>query len=1026
MPIDPNIRDRAYQMFVQEAPEWLQAIEMELVAIQDGRCSTGQVHQLLRAAHSLKGSASTVGLESIKNLAHQMEDIFRVLGHPDLEIDPELERLLLKACDYLEALIASEIEGKSLPENISSSGEIALTRIDDRIGHFTIVGQNSHHQDHPEWDLVAAIFEIDVTKALQQLEAVLLNTDRTPAETALLVGTFRAQAEVFRGMSEMCQLPGFGSIANQTIAALDLHPERGPEVCCFALIDFQAAAQAVIKGDRAIGGTTSYGLQLLATSPVETSDDTGMVDDDFGLPEPDLEWRSRRENSEEFDLLLDIDRDLELDLEDRSEDLPFFAMLFDRLSFDLVDLFEFSDSRSNLARSTGHLGIPDLERTVAELTAEFSRLALKDDRQIAISTALKLAQLRPKKSRTAKKSIPAGSQLSVRVGLDRLDRMNNLVGELTIDRNGLDLNRDRLAIALQELRSKLEGFQHIGAQMGLVADRLSVSLPHLRDDLADSQFDSLELDRYTEIHALVQHSIEQIAQIEENVEDLAYIATQSGNAIDRQRKMLSHLRDDLMWARMLPIGEILNRFPRTIHDLSVKFDKPVDLKITGSGVLVDKLAIEKLLDPLVHLVRNAFDHGIESKAERAMSAKPERGNISINAYHQGSQTVVQIKDDGRGLNLEKIVAKGLSLGLISPTEAQSSAPEVLWNLIFHPGFSTATQVTELSGRGMGLDIVKAQLESIKGKILVESRLGQGTTFTLTIPLTLTIANLLIAQVGMDTYAFPSDRIQRILVPHPDWLTTQDGEYYLRWENERIPIHRLKDWICYQTLQPSQGIDRFFATNVSYPSDWAAPLLIVRDGQTKIALEIDRLLTEQELAIESFGKAMTPPSYLCGCSILSDGSIVPVIDPQALMRSAINQAHHRFDRPQLPTAVNQAKLILVVDDSLTARQSLCLSLEKAGYQTLQARDGKEALDLLQQNAAAIKLVISDVEMPNMNGFEFLNLRRQNHAIAKIPVFMLTSRANPKHRQYAQHLGATDYFTKPYLENNFLVAVDRILQ
>jgi two-component system, chemotaxis family, sensor histidine kinase and response regulator PixL len=707
------------------------------------------------------------------------------------------------------------------------------------------------------------------------------------------------------------------------------------------------------------------------------------------------------------------------------------------IGFDLEDIFDLlpvldSTVDLDLQQQAIRFSPGDALRTmVSDIVANFDQFEPITASTFAPPTTA-IKPIRVKKAR--KITATSTPQLSVRVTLDRLERMNNLMGELAIERNGMALSNEQSTETLQQLRLKCVSFQAIGDRLQQIADTLAIStqsapalrnLPELAlsEDL-DHQFDLLELDRYSEIHQIAQATIEQIAQIEEQIEDLALFTTQSSSQIDRQKQQISHLRDDLMWARMLPLGEILNRFPRTLHDLSIEFNKPVDLKITGAGVLVDRAVIDKLLDPLVHLLRNAFDHGIDLPAARQAMGKPERGSIEITAYHQGSQTVIEIADDGRGIDLDKIRAKAIALELLTAGAAALATKEQLFDLLFTPGFSTADRVTKLSGRGMGLDIVKEQIESTKGTVSIDSQLGRGTTFTLCIPLTLTIAQLMVCQVGNAVYAFPADSIQKIVVPTPDQLSHQDTQQVFHWQNLTIPVYKLADLLTYSIPVPERIISHTLKSSADNPIDWLPPLLLIRRGNRIVALEIDRLITEQELTIKPFGKAIKPPSYSYGCTILGDGIILPVLDPHTLIQVMI-------ERPICPlppisaTPVSSSKSILVVDDSITTRQSLCLTLEKFGYRSFQAKDGQEALQILRQKVSEIELVVCDVEMPIMNGFEFLNVYRQDKTLTHIPVVMLTSRSNIKHRQFATHLGAVDYFIKPYVEQDFIRSIDKII-
>jgi two-component system, chemotaxis family, sensor histidine kinase and response regulator PixL len=1094
MSIEPDLRDRVYQMFLLEVPRMLQTIEIELVTLSIDRSVT-KVNNLLRAAHSIKGCAASLGLTQIQDLAHQIEDIFRVLNHPELPWNRELEELLFEIYDCLAQLIHCQITDKPLPVGIHTKTQIILADLDDAIGHFVIVGQRLPDAISFGVDLTQSIFEVDVAQSLARLERVLLD----PACYDIAVGEFRAQSEVFTGIAELVTLPGFGSIAHTTIAALDRHPTRAREICCFALVDFYAALEAVLTGDRHSGGTISPGFAfLVAEAPriLEANSDWAWVVEESQISSSSPELATiptvltclaALTGADSFDLedLFDLDLattdsaispfDLIADFLEQPpcashsnvsispvltasedwfdcliEDLLISAAIPvsitstcpDFASFDLVDIFDLPSSVAN--RSLNISVCTDLQHevrsTIAKIASSFDRLSPVSQAELAKwqqaptgQTAAVIDPTIPKLTRRKKsrKIDPTTtSQLTIRVALDRLERMNNCVGELAIERNGLALHGEQTNDTLRELRSKCASFQTIGDRLRQLADSLSIAARYSISDSANSalssdlhhQFDDLELDRYGELHRIAQETVEQIAQIEEQIEDLTLFTTQSDRQIDRQKQLLTYLRDDLMWARMLPLGEILNRFPRTIHDLSVKYHKPVDLKITGAGVLVDRAAIDKLLDPLVHILRNAFDHGIDSLAARQAAGKPEHGLIEINAYHQGSQTIVEVRDDGGGINLDRIKAKAISLGLINP-DARLTEAQILDN-IFSPGFSTAAKVTELSGRGMGLDIVKEQIQAIKGTIAIESQLGRGTTFTLRIPLTLTIAQLTICEAGKAIYAFPTDSIQRIIVPTANQLEQQADRQFLYWHNLQIPIYNLSDLLTYSVPVPERAVSYTLKTGAKNPSDWLAPILLIRTGERVIGLQIDRTIGEQELTIKPFGKAVTPASYSYGCTILGDGSILPVLDPHTLIRATI-------DRPRCPLVSSvptpspiASALILVIDDSVTTRQSLCLTLEKYGYRTLQAKDGQEALQLLREKVTEIKLAICDVEMPNMNGFEFLNIRRQDPTLTHIPVVMLTSRSNTKHRQFATHLGAIDYFIKPYIETTFITAIEQL--
>ncbi len=1151
MAIDADIRDHAYQFFIQEAPELLQLIESELLTVKSDR-SISKVHNMMRAAHSIKGGAASVGLDTIKTLAHSLEDIFKALHHAELVIDDKIEGLLLQAYDCLRVPLMAQLEtGYFDPEQAMTAAEPVFTQIEAQLGDFIGAEGDLPSAIDLGVDIALSIFEVDVAQGLDRLAEVL----ERPQEEEV-AGELRAQAEVFSGLAELLCMPGFGEIAHTAIAALDAHPNLALEITQIAFADFQAARTGVMNGDRTKGGEASAQLIALASGEtlpstqstklqhtttvqeflpidlfnepaittdthfcVEAEDNSMMLDEMFGnvlsieevaAPSPEVTppplitpelvapldycdpdpgvmsiddmfggWSSidTAENATSGDLSQAIEAKLPADTFNVNENAASVDDIFgdldtiftpppqtEKIKAEIKPELDSQQLVQSIGQAfdflppmeTGDLPKHEKPAAIVPATANLTTKPAESSNRVKSSPPQKIE---PKAIPTAANAQTQQQQLSVRVDLERLERMNNTVGELAINRNSLSLQNEQLQATVQELLRRFSQFQSMGNQLRNLSDRMLVSPERYSSNTPKASneppvasvsgasfrpvdFDSLEMDSYGELHSLLQKTFEEIVQLEETVGDVVLLSGQSSQSVDKQRQMLSHLRDDLMWARMLPIGEVLNRFPRMLRDLSTSYDKPAELKINGAGVLVDKAALEKLYDPLLHLIRNSFDHGIERPEVRREQGKLERGQIEVRAYHQGSQTIVEVRDDGRGLDLERIRNRAIEMGLLSEEKADTATTSTLLELMFEPGFSTASQVSELSGRGVGLDVVRSQLRSLKGSVSVISEPGEGTCFTLRIPLTLTLAKLLVCFVGNSAFALPSDSIKEILIPQPEQVKFSGGKRFLHWQDRIAPAYHLSELLSYacplSESMPSQAL-----VAVPSPDDWASPMLLLeQDGQI-LALEIDRLVTEQELVIKPMGEAIASPSYIYGCTIVGDGSLIPVIDGAALLESFVGHGKHKavtIGNAQLPavsedrTAVNtpmplqriMTETVLVVDDSITLRQTLALTFEKAGYRVLQARDGREAIEQLQKNSATINLVVCDVEMPNMNGFEFLSQRRQDPVISKPPVVMLTSRSSDKHRMLAKQLGAREYFTKPYIEQEFLTAISSIIK
>ena len=1164
MSLNPDIRDQAYQFFIEEAQELLQVLEDGLLNLREDH-STNKVHELMRAAHSIKGGAASVELEAIKLLAHRLEDYFKALYSDRVEFNEELESLFLQGYDCLRHPLTEQMETGSFDEEAALlTAEPIFTALETLLGDALQEGDNYIPSANDLGvDIVASIFEVDVAQSLDRLAQVLA----TP-ENYEVSGELRAQLEVFAGFAELFNLSGFSQIIQIAQTALDSYPDRALEILRVAHADLMASKEAVLAGDRDRGGEPSQALITLANSAATegqlgtdtevVSDDLAFndadnifagtadtdslwsissvaepwaetapeVDDVFGtIPDDETVSETEVENSEaepwaettaEVDDVFGTIPDDETDesafaaiSDDVDPNDPSLSEIFAQIPIsserqpaiseplanqeNVSDIDESPaddedidvDEMFGIDREIVRSDIPtpqNMEAAVDSIEEIFESLPTVESIPSALSFSEEKRHPDSSPAQATPKSAPATPQskskkavtnLSVRVDLDRLERMNNLIGELTINRNSLALQNQQLQDNVDELVKKFFRFREVTKRLQEVSDKMLIEsekervilpqqlgeitgrssawgFPRLTPTHLNSEFDSLEMDSYSSLYSALQGVLEEVVQLEEGVDDIAIFAKQSDRTIDIQRQMLGQMRDELMWVRMLPLEQIVQRFPRTLRDMSRKYQKPVDLNLNGTEVLLDKAVLEKLQDPLLHLLRNSFDHGIEAPEIRAQAGKPETGSIEINAYYQGNQTVIEVKDDGQGLDLTKIANKAINKGLLSAEQAAVASKEELFNLIFEPGFSTANQVSELSGRGVGMSVVRSQVEFLKGKITVVSTRGQGTTFTLRLPLTLTIAKLLVCSLGSTAFAIPSDSIEEIIIPTSAQIKFSGQQKFLLWGNRLVSVYPLKQVLEYNCTIPHTGLSSKAFETIAAPQDWALPLLLLRRGQQLFALEVENLISEQELVIKPFSKAIAAPKYTYGCTILGDGTLVPAIDGATLLEEILGEAAYSstanidsaIDINSLTdsamesesiestgssaqsTTGNKLLTIMVVDDSTALRRTMSLSLEKQGYRIIQSKDGKEAIDNFAKNPE-IDLIICDVEMPTMNGFEFLGMRRRDSQLGKVPVVMLTSRSGAKHRNLAMQLGANGYFTKPYIEQDFLVEINKIL-
>ncbi|MDJ0897905.1 MAG: hybrid sensor histidine kinase/response regulator [Xenococcus sp. MO_188.B8] len=1077
--MDSENRDYAYQFFLEEAPELLQILETGLLDLQQDS-DPAKIHDLMRAAHSLKGGAATVGLNGIKTIAHRLETIFKAL-YVEKEIDTELETLLLKAYDCLRSPLNEQITTGSYDEESAlANADSTLKLIETRLGDALLEADNYVPSSTDLGvDLVASIFETDVVQGIEHLSKIIAAPQEYELETEL-----RTQAEVFVGFAEMLSLPGFGAIASGTLDALNANPAAVLEIATVALDDFLAAKELVLGGDRDCGGSPSEtllafsqeaklqsvenpviapGLQdSIAAEAFIELEPSNIIDIEQVLGDEDeptgdsipLETLLESSQNTKLQLIEDLEPAamseapskaaasieaeppniiaMEQVLEDKDEpagESSLSEALFDSSQDTKLQLIEDFEPAS-MSEDSSAAAAP-IESELSKIAADSSSSSLGLVRQSA-SAASAPASPEPKEPETGKQpaQLKPAANLKIRVDSQRLEKINNFVGELVINRNSQALQQEQLQTILSKFQDRLEQFNRLTYQFQEISDRISVAPSHnsSNDTTSLGDFDALEMDRYGKVYSLIQEIVEETMQFEEAVDDFVLFKRQSEDTIKQQHKTLSRLGEELMWARMMPLKQLLGAFPRALRDLSVKYQKPVNFKMSGTEVLVDKGILEKLHDPLLHLLRNAFDHGIESPEVRRQQGKPENGQIDVCAYHQGNRTLIEIKDDGRGLDVEKIARRAIDKGWLSVKELAEIDHDKLLDFIFEPGFSTAEEVSDLSGRGVGLNVVRSQLEEIKGIVTLNSTLGKGTTFTLSLPLSQTISSMLICLVDSSAVAIPAANVQEVIFPKADSIKRSGNQRVLSWREQLLPVYRLNDLLEYRYPSPICSRSKAFS-NISGANNDTLPLLIINQGQDHFALEAEGLGQEQELVIKPLTGAIATPKYIYGCTILGDGILVPAIAPTALLayireQKSANPAH--YENLTALTALRKKNVIptaLAVDDSAMMRRILTRTLEKVGYRVLTAKDGWEALELLNRSSQ-VQLIVSDLEMPNLNGLELLHRLRQDAELSKIPVAMLTSRSNDKHRNLAMTLGASAYLTKPYIEQEFLDELKKI--
>jgi chemotaxis protein histidine kinase CheA/CheY-like chemotaxis protein len=626
----------------------------------------------------------------------------------------------------------------------------------------------------------------------------------------------------------------------------------------------------------------------------------------------------------------------------------------------------------------------------------------------------------------------------MKVPVKHLDDLSNLVGELVVNRNTLEQDQERLRQSLDNLLSQVQQLNDVGARMQELYERslLEASLLASRRNNGfgsnhdtDRGFSELEMDRFTPFHTLSQEMIELIVRVRESASDIDFVTDETERVARQFRQVTTQLQEGITRSRMEPFADVTTPLERGVRESAIKYGKQAQLTIEGKDTLIDKMILEHLKTPLTHLLNNAIAHGIEPAEVRQTAQKPLVGAITVRAYHQGNQTVISVSDDGAGIDPEKVTAKAVKMGIATPQQAKALSHGDIYDLLFQPGFSTKDKEDELAGRGVGLDVVRTRISEIRGTITVDSTLGKGTTFTIRLPLTLSICKALCCISDKARIAFPMDGVEDTLdVPLKNIQQGTNGEKLVPWRETLLPFRPLKEILTY-----NRHLSRGNVYGGNRDDDMIS-IIVVRSANTLVALQVDQVLNEQEIVIKQFEGPAPKPIGVAGATVLGDGRIMPIVDvleivdifqgrtsnqrSVSLWEQKATSASDTIDEKIDPT-------VLIVDDSITVRELLSLTFNKAGYRVEQARDGQEAWDKLRSGLPC-DIVFCDIEMPRCDGLELLSRIQQDPNLNHLPIAMLTSRGADKHRQMAIQLGASGYFTKPYLEEALLEAASRMLK
>ena len=594
-----------------------------------------------------------------------------------------------------------------------------------------------------------------------------------------------------------------------------------------------------------------------------------------------------------------------------------------------------------------------------------------------------------------REEIAAIGSTAIKVGAEKLESMMNVLGQITVTKTHLvsqlrvmERMKEEVQFAGQRLLNEVANF----------SDRYAYALPeHVRytDDII-SEFQELEFDRYDEINLFTRKLQEVTNDINEALRTISDFFTRFTGEVGTMDRMIGEMKERISEARTIKAGNLFQRFTRSVRELSRETGKPLQLNVAGGETPIDRVVYDGLYDPLLHIIRNSVAHGFESVKERRAAGKPETGTIWLSAQRKGNTIDITIRDDGRGMQLDKIRQRGEDRGFIKP--GQEISDQELIQLIFRPGFSTTESTDRTSGRGVGMNVVMDRLAALNGTIDIETEPGQGTTMCLHLPLSLVIINVIQFKLGHQAFVIPSNLIVEIVnLPigdlHPKSLEAR---------GQKIKTFDLNGMFGL----PPGDVERRFA-------------IVTQSSGELVALLVDEIVSQEDTVIKPFGQFLREMPHFSGTSLAGDGTMRLVVNPSRLQvmddQAAIASMTSELGQ------INHQTTVLVVDDSLSVRKYAAMMLEAHQIKVLTATQGMEALDVLDENP--VDFIITDLEMPVMHGYELLGELKRRGLLEVIPVAVLTSRAGDQHKKKAFDLGASDYLVKPFEEDTLMAMVRR---
>ena len=1070
----PAVNQELLEIYLDEAGEVLATINSSLPECRSQPQNRDALTTIRRAFHTLKGSGRMVGLMDLGEVAWEIEQVMNRWLEQQRAATPTLLALVEQASAAFATWVQQLRDG-SLKGEIDAAGIVDLAR-KLKTGEITEPPLTAPSEPEAESVVVGevklsrAMFDIYVQEAAGHIAALERECERWDATHGEDTEEFLRAAHTLASSSRTAGFHAIAELASAIeqwvpFARLATAPEDAVQVKAAIeglkqMVDAVTCQQAPQRGPdmtQALQGLTE---RLQSSVPAEPAPslafDLSDIDLDLskpGAPEaqkepaaekeaeaPSVEKPAAPSGRELRKMHDDIDEQLlPIFIEEAQTLLPQIGSDIRDLKADATDVNVVQSLQRGLhtlkgsARMAGAIRLGELTHIMeslleaaleknrfdadlfAELEERMDRLSLDLERmqgkpepaapvvpKEAPREESKAAQPAPQPVARAEPPLPSPAAM-LRINADTLDHLINEAGEVSIARSRIEAE---LRSFKQSLGDLSESIARLRNQLREVEVQADSQMQSRKSELEEkkTEFDPLEFDRYTRLQELTRLMSESLHDITSIQQALVKNLGETDAAVLAQARTSRDVQQELMRMRAVPFSNLNERLYRIVRQTARELEKKAELDIEGSQVEVDRGVLDKISAPLEHMLRNSLAHGLEAPAARAAAGKPETGRISISLRQESNEIALILSDDGAGIDSEKVYRKAVEAGIVTSEQKLSEAEKQ--HLIFASGLSTADSVTELAGRGVGMDVVRNDITSIGGRVDISSSRGKGTTFTIYLPLTLAVTQAVMVRAGQQPLAISAAMVENVLRLKSDAMSSLYERRTVEIGDRSYPLHYLRELLGHSgatEIQPYNSV------------------LLLRSGIQRIALHVDELIGNQEIVVKSIGPQLARVPGVAGATVLPDGGIVLILNPVQLAQRArlqppkpATESAAMADAPAAAPSVNP--VVMVVDDSLTVRKITSRLLEREGYTVLTAKDGVDALQQLKDSLPAVMLV--DIEMPRMDGFDLTKNVRADPRLAKIPIVIISSRTADKHRNQAAQLGVNAFLGKPYQENELL--------